>query len=182
MKNGEVNLIPKSEYLFLEDIQDLYLYSLQGDTCTRWANKFLYKGVNEEDYIILAVCDDNLKKIYFNKTDFKIIRKAYLVIRIYFSNDFVNLICDNKFIIKNFNVMVDGFDKVFKLELRQNFNDNNVNNLNQVKAMTNINTKLVSNIDKTFNNINSQNIPQFNLQNNNFYQLGSQNNNKRNNK
>ena len=74
------------------------------------------------------------------------------------------------------------FDKVFKLELRQNFNDKNVNNLNQMKAITNINTKLVSSIDKTFNNINSQNIPQFNLQNNNFYQLGSQNNNKRSNK
>ena len=189
MQNGDNNLNPKPEYLCLENIQDLY--GLQGATCTGWANKFIYKkGANEGDYIIYAVCENNLNKIYFNKTDFKIIRKAYLVIRIYFGNDFANLICDNQdnnksilikinsspimqkyilhklnikqysinqFIIKDFNAMVDGFDKIFKLELIQIFNDNNINNLNQMKAKTDVNTKLVLNINKSFNNINGQN-------------------------
>ena len=95
MKNGENNLIHKPEYLWFENIQELY--TLQGATCTNWADKFLYKkGANEEEYIILAVCGDNLNKIYFSKANFKKIRKAYLVTRIYFGYNFVNLICDNK--------------------------------------------------------------------------------------
>jgi len=189
MQNGDNNLNSKPEYLCLENIQDLY--GLQGATCTGWANKFIYKkGANEGDYIIYAVCENNLNKIYFNKTDFKIIRKAYLVIRIYFGNDFANLICDNQdnnksilikinsspitqkyildklnikqnsinqFIIKDFKAVVDGFDKIFKLEFIQIFNDNNINNLNQMKAKTDVNTKLVLNINKSFNNINGQN-------------------------
>ena len=70
MQNGENSLIHKPEYLYLEDIQDLY--SLQGDTCTNWANKFLYKkGANEGEYIILAVCGDNLNKIYYFANEFK---------------------------------------------------------------------------------------------------------------
>ena len=212
MQNGDNNLNPKPEYLCLENIQDLY--GLQGATCTGWANKFIYKkGANEGDYIIYAVCENNLNKIYFNKIDFKIIRKAYLVIRIYFGNDFANLICDNQdnnksilikinsssimqkyildklnikqysinqFIIKDFKAVVDGFDKIFKLELIQIFNDNNINNLNQMKAKTDVNTKLVLNINKSFNNINGQNYLYNNsnkVNNNNKYNNNQKNNN-----
>ena len=197
MQNGENNLTQKTEYLFLENIQDLY--NFQGTTCTKWADKFSYKnGANNGNYIILADFGDKLNKITFTKVDLKKIRNIYSFIRIYFGNYFVNLICNqkdngksilnkinnssiiqnyilqklnitqysiNQFIINDFNGVADGFDKVFKLELRQYLNPMTSQNINNLNPSSDVNTRCVLNLNN--NNINQNTGPTYIINDNN---------------
>ena len=94
MHNLQNNPVSKEIYVFLEDIQELYKYQLA--TCTSWANKFVYKKGNKEgDFIIYSILNGELNKLYFTKDDMKNISKIYKLIRIYFGQKYVNIICRN---------------------------------------------------------------------------------------
>ena len=94
MQNLQNNPVSKEIYVFLEDIQELYKYQLA--TCTSWANKFVYKKGNKEgDFIIYSILNGELNKLYFTKDDMKNISKIYKLIRIYFGQKYVNIICRN---------------------------------------------------------------------------------------
>jgi hypothetical protein len=78
MENGELNIMDtqKEEYLFLENSQQLF--DFYGATCTKWANKFIYKkGFNEGDIIIYSQIEGSLNKNSFSKSDMNKLRKIY---------------------------------------------------------------------------------------------------------
>jgi hypothetical protein len=142
------------EYLFIDDINDLF--TLKQATTTSWGLKFSNNNkVDENSIYIFALVSNDFKKMVFNKNDLKMIKKLCELIRIYFSNLYVNLICNqkdtkdklfskisatpalnkliteklnitqyqlNQFVISDFNVNVDNFDKVYKLEFGNNNN------------------------------------------------------------
>ena len=83
------------EYFFIDNIQDLF--SIKQATITSWGIKFSYKNILEENSIyIFALVNDDLKKMIFNKFDLKKIKNIYQLIRIYFGNLYVNLICSQR--------------------------------------------------------------------------------------
>ena len=95
MSNGNNIMNENNKYLFLENIEELYKYQLA--TCTSWANKFMTgREIKQGDIIILAILNGKLNNLVFTKEDLKNIRKTYQLIRIYFAQNYVNLICDIK--------------------------------------------------------------------------------------
>ena len=83
------------EYIFIENIQDLF--ALKQATTTSWGIKFSYKNrPNENSVFIFALVNEDLKKMVFNKIDLKRMSNIYKLIRIYFGNLYVNLICNQK--------------------------------------------------------------------------------------
>jgi len=92
------NNLKLDEYLFIEDIQDLF--SIKSATTTSWGVKFSYKNEPDENSIfIFALMNTVIKRLVFNKSDLKNIRKIYKIIKIYNGHLYVNLICnkdDNK--------------------------------------------------------------------------------------
>ena len=95
MSNGNNIMNENNKYLFLENIDELYKYQLA--TCTSWANKFMTgREIKQGDIIILAILNGKLNNLVFTKEDLKNIRKTYQLIRIYFGQNYVNLICDIK--------------------------------------------------------------------------------------
>ena len=196
------------EYLFIDDINDLFI--LKQATTTSWGLKFSNNNkVDENSIYIFALVSNDFKKMVFNKNDLKMIKKLYELIRIYFSNLYVNLICNqkdtkdkifskisatsalnkliteklnitqhqlNQFVISDFNVNVDNFDKVYKLEFGNNNNDNNIKS--QMKSKTYIN-KQPSGFTRMMINNNQPNSN--NMLNNNYQTYINNKNNKFNN-
>ena len=197
------------EYFFIDNVQDLF--SIKQATTTSWGIKFSYKNLLEENSVyIFALVNDDLKKMIFNKIDLKKIKNIYQLIRIYFGNLYVNLICGqrdtkenilfkissspainklimeklniiqyplNKFIISDFNAVLQNFDKVYKLEFNNNINDNNMKP--KLKPKTHIYNKssdfthmMINNSKPNTNNIMNNkyqtSIAKNNFNNNNF--------------
>ena len=89
MQNDTTN----NEYIFIDDIQDLY--SIKGATTTSWENNFSYENRPDENSIfILALVNTVIKMMVFTKSDLRNIRKICKIIKIYFGSHSVNIICD----------------------------------------------------------------------------------------
>ena len=174
LKNNEVK-----EYIFINDAQDLF--SIKAATATSWAFKFYYENqVDEESVYIFLKLDNKIKRKAFNKSDMKKISKIFKIIRIYFNDLSVNIICkednDGISLLKKINQLTDIKNLIQeKLNICQFNLDNFI--INEKEAF-------IKNVDKIYflelkenlnnnnnnNNNNNSNINSFqNMDNNNAY-------------
>ena len=89
MKNENLR---EKEYISIVSPQDLYSAKL--DTTTSWAQKFCNNNIeNDNQFIIYILFENEINKIFFTKNNLKDIGDIFNLVRIYFGEDYINLIC-----------------------------------------------------------------------------------------
>ena len=89
MKNKNLR---EKEYISIVSPQDLYSAKL--DTTTSWAQKFCNNNIeNDNQFIIYILFENEINKIFFTKNNLKDIGDIFNLVRIYFGQDYINLIC-----------------------------------------------------------------------------------------
>lgn len=160
MDNNIINSNKENEYILLASLQDLY--SKKIDTTTSWAQKFLdNKNEDKNSIIIYAFFENDIKILKFREKDLNNISQIFNLVRIYFGETFVNLICKNEWIGIKIWERIEQLPEIKKMIIEKlNLNLINIRNvkIKEIKAVAvNINKIYGLEIEQKNNDDNSIN-------------------------